>query len=652
MREVNRIRRGILTALLAVSACGGADNALPKATYLSPEGANHRNSRFSPDGSQVAYWTPAANGWDLVVAKADLSDPRTVVTGAFTFNAVLWSPDGKLLAFQSDAASVADVAVVPAAGGEVRRLTDAPGVEFPVNWHPKGDLLAYLAVGEGGVFHAMTVSLATGQSSPLLPDSLAGPVVWSPDGARMGFGVNNRGSTTLWVADGSGANPKQLTTEGQEFGGGGWSPDGLEALYVSRRTGTGDIWVLPADGGKPRQLTRDVRDDNNPVWSPDGKWVAFGSNRGRQTDLWVVPAAGGTELRVTDDAAEEGGHRFIGNSNRIAFQVNSAVSALWAVTVADGKERQITPDSIRVGSFRVSPDGKEVVYQVLRGGGVSDLQVASLVDGTRRTLIAGTAEHFVDGYSPDGKTILFESNRSGNQDVWSISAAGGEPRQLTNWATNEHTADWAPDGSAVYFISSRDAKIGDIWSVPVGGGEPTRVTTVGNVNNLAQSSTGPDLFVNLLGGRGGQLTLAKVQPGGTLQTLWDRSNVLSVVSQDGVTPSGDSVVIYTAVPGGGQTNYLISTRTGQGREILGKGDVAGDFSPDGTMLSYNFGRPMADIGILNLKDGTTRRLTNTPENEAGYWWTRDSKTIVVARRAPRARIATVDLTSLLARAKP
>jgi Tol biopolymer transport system component len=467
----------------------------------------------------------------------------------------------------------------------------------------------------------------------------------------MGFQVINRGSSTLWAADGAGANPKQLTTEGQEFPA-DWSPDASEGLYISRRTGTGDIWVLPMDGGKPRQLTRDVRDDYSPVWSPDGKWVAFGSNRGRQTDLWVVPAAGGTELRVTDDAAEEGGPRFIGKSNRIAFTVNSVVSALWAITVADGKERQITPDSIRVGSFRVSPDGKEVVYSVLRGGGVSDLQVASLVDGTRRTLVAGTANNVVEGYSPDSKTVLFGSNRSGNQDVWSISAAGGEPRQLTNWPTQEQTADWAPDGSAVYFISNRDAKIGDVWSVPAAGGEPTRVTTVGNVNNLAQSSTGPDLFVNLLGGRGGQLTLAKLRTGGTLQTLWDRSNVLTVVSQDGATPSGDSVVIYTAAPGGGQTNYLISTRTGQGREILGKGDVAGDFSPDGTMLSYNFGRPMADIGILNLKDGTTRRLTNTPENEAAYWWTRDSKTIVVSRRAPRARIATVDLTELLSKANP
>ncbi len=662
---MSRIRFGVLGAVLALSACGKPDSGLPVETFLSPEGANHRGFRFSPDGSRVAYWAPGTGGWDLVVAGADLSNPHTLTTGGPNIgpagNAPIWSPDGKLLAFASDAANIADVAVISADGGEVRRLTDTPGIELPIEWHPKGDRLAYLVIGEGGTFRTSVVSLASGQSSPLLSDASgqSSPLLsgmrqafphWSPDGSRLAIGINDRGSTTLWLADSSGANPKQVTTDGQEqFVG--WSPDGTELLYVSRRTGTGDIWVLPVDSGKPRQLTRDVRDDDSPAWSTDGKWVAFRSTRGRQTDLWVVPAAGGTELRVTDNAAEEGGPQWVGKSSRLAFQTNSAVSALWVVTVADGKERRLTPDSIRVGSFRVSPDGREVVYQVLRGGGVSDLQVASLADGARRTLATGTADNWVYGYSPDGKTILFGSNRSGNQDVWTISAAGGEPRQLTTWSTNEHTADWTPDGSAVYFISNRDAKIGDVWKVPASGGEPRRVTTVGNVNTLAQSSNSRDLFVNLLGGRGGQLALTKLRPDGTLQTLWDRTNVLAVVSQDGIMPGGDSVGIYTALPGAGQANYLISTRTGQGREILGKGDIVGDFSPDGTMLSYSSGSPNQHIGILNLKDATTRRLTNSPENELAYWWTRDSKTIVFLRWSPRNRIATVDLTRLLARGR-
>jgi Tol biopolymer transport system component len=654
-----RMGYGVLGVVLALSACETKGSGVPGETLLTPDGANHRRSHFSPDGGRVAYWAAGAKGWDLMVARADLSEPRVLVAGSssaadFSNNPALWSPDGRLLAFTSSAASLADVAVVPADSGAVRRLTDAPGLEIPIQWHPAGDRLAYIATAEGGTFRSFVVSLASGASSPLLADTKPAVGFWSPDGSRLAIQRLDGGLNTIWLADSTGTNPKQLTTEGQEFLEGDtspWSPDGKELLYVSRRTGTGDIWVLPVDGGKPRQLTRDVRDDYSPVWSADGKWVAFISTRGKQTDVWVVSAAGGTELRVTDDAAEEGGLQWIGKSHRLAFQTGATASGLWAMTVADGKERRITPDSLRTGGFDVSPDGTEVVYQVLRGGGVNDLQVVSLATGSSRTLVTGTSDNWVYGYSPDGKTVLFGSNRSGNRDVWTVSAAGGEPRQLTTWSTDEGNAAWSSDGSAIYFLSNHDASpFSDVWKVPAAGGEPARVTRTGSVNGISVSRTTPDVFVITIGGRAGQLVLSRLLPEGKLQTLWDRTNFLGV-SPFGLTPKGDSVAITAELPGGGSGSYLISVKTGQGRQILGRDEFAGDFSRDGTELVYAFGSPNADLGLYNTRDGSTRRLTTTPENEGGYWWTSDGKTLVFSRSAERRRIATVDVSALLAAAK-
>jgi Tol biopolymer transport system component len=461
------------------------------------------------------------------------------------------------------------------------------------------------------------------------------------------------GLSTIWTADSAGGNLRQLTTEGlEEFDpwNHSWSPDGSEFAYLSRHTGTADIWVMPVNGGPARQLTNELRDDTQPVWSPDGRWVAFVSTRGQQTDVWVVPSTGGEAIRATDDAAEEGRLQWIGPGTRLGFQTSSASSTLWALDAGTGTERQVTPDSIRVGGFRVSPDGSEVAYVVERGGGVTDLQVVPLAGGPPRVLVAGSNENRLAGWSPDGQTILYESNRGGNVDLWTVSTAGGAPTKLTNWPTYETNPVWTPDGSGIYFLSDRDATLRDIWLVPATGGEPRRITTVGSVNAITQSSSSPDLFVILLGGRAGQFVLARLEADGSLRTLWDRSNV-GTVSPDAVMPGADSVVINAGLAEGGEGSFLISTRTGQGRQLLGKDETAADFSRDGTMLAYTFGGATQDLGILDMKDGTTRRLTNTPEREAGYWWAGDTKTIVVARRSQRSRIATVDLGPLLERGR-
>ena len=84
----------------------------------------------------------------------------------------------------------------------------------------------------------------------------------------------------------------------------------------------------------------------------------------------------------------------------------------------------------------------------------------------------------------------------------------------------------------------------------------------------------------------------------------------------------------------------------EGRQILGKGDLARDFSRDGAQMLYAFGSPNADLGLITVKNGLVRRLTDTPQNEGSVRWTGDGKTIVFNRSVKRRRIATADLTKL------
>jgi len=648
-----RTRYGAAGLLLIVSACGSGEKppAVPVATLLSSEGVNHLQSRFSPDGSRVAWWMPGEDGWDLMIGKADLSGARVAFGHNVTTGPAVWSPDGRELAIASSASNPADIVIVPADSGPVRQLTNGPGFEFPGSWHPRGGRLTYGYTGEGGVVRGGFLDPATGASSPM-PVTATPLATWSPDGSRLVLEAVN-GNAGIWVADSAGGNPTRLTMEGLE-GDARWSPDGTELAYVSRRTGTGDIWVMPAAGGTPRQLTHDIREDNSPRWSADGKWIAFISQRGRQSDVWVVPAAGGPEIRVTDDVAEEGNIQWVGQSNTLAYHTGISGQSLWALTVNDGKERRLTPDSLRINQIFPSPDGKDVVYEVLRGGGVSDLQVMPIAGGAARTLVAGSSINTAPNWSPDGKSIVFVSDRAGNFDIWIVPAAGGEPRQLTNWPSNEGNgaAQWSQDGSEVYFLSDRDATpFGDVWKVPAAGGEPTRVTKLGTISGLAKSTVGPDVFVLAAGGKGGQTVLGKVRPDGQLQVLWDKGNVASITWL-GLTPSGDSMSLIVNMPSGGIGSYLMSTKTGQGRPMLGKNEQVGDFSPNGEWLAYWAGTSSLELSVVSMKDGSTKQLTHSPESETTYWWTSDNNTIVFQRQSQRRRIATVDLSELLAKATP
>ena len=382
------------------------------------------------------------------------------------------------------------------------------------------------------------------------------------------------------------------------------------------------------------------------MWSNDGKWVAFISDRGRQTDLWLVPAAGGTEQRITDTVIEEQVPlMWRPGTNELTFVSQLQKSALWAVDLADGKERRLTPDSVRISAFNASPDGKQIVYVIEHGGGVQDLAVMPLAGGAPRALVAGGGTVISPLWSPDGTKIVFTSDRGGSSDVWVIDAGGGAPRQLVNWPSSELYPVWNEDGSAVYFISDHDSKLNDVWKVPASGGEPVRITKIGTVNSLSGRAGVKDIFLTTIGTRAGQFEIARLRPDGRLEKVWDKTSAYMA----SVSPSGDSIAAGIEQPNGKVASMILPTAGGTGRLILNPKDRPGNWSNDGKWLLYDmFVGGASETAILHIADGTTRRLTTTPENESDAEITSDSKTVIFRRSLTVKRINSVDLTKLMA----
>ena len=118
------------------------------------------------------------------------------------------------------------------------------------------------------------------------------------------------------------------------------------------------------------------------------------------------------------------------------------------------------------------------------------------------------------------------------------------------------------------------------------------------------------------------------------------------------SPKGDSVLLDVTQPDGKIRSTIFSAKGGQGRILLPAGATAVFWADDGR--SILFSAPVNGVNalsVLNLNDGSTRRLTKSTESEEGGELTPDGKTAVFRRVNNVSRLYTVDLTKLLVRAK-
>jgi len=653
MHSLRSARMGFLLvgSTLALGACSaGDDRGAPAAAVITPEGADHRESSYSPDGSRMAYLAFGADGFDLWVADADGANGRRLASvGDLDFTPV-WSQDGRWIAFASSMASLADIWLISADGGEPRQLTDGPGLEIPVSFHPDGTQLVYAASTQGGEINGFLLSLDDGAVRPLVDDQrLFG--IFSPDGSKLALFPPGVG--TIWVADADGTNMRQLTSEGFELiPQQPWSPDGTEIVYVSRRTGAGDVWAVPVDGGSPRQITKDVREEFDPAWSSDGEWITFIAERGRQTDVWVVPAAGGEPVRVTDDLDQESRPSFRPGTHTVSFHKSTSTSVLWVRSMADGSERQLTPDDQRAVAPDMAPDGSKVLYRVLRGGGVSDLYTISLDGGEPQAVTTGSGDNFDGQWSPDGSAIGFVSDRAGSQDVYVMGTGGEDPQRLTDFPENENALEWSHDSRTVYFWSDHEAtQVGDIWRVSVDDGAVEQVTNTGTAQDVETSRTTPHVFIRQFGGAGQVVLAMLAENGRDLVTLYDRTSVVNL-SHLAIAPSGDRLVALLEREGGAFGSAVITTE-GDVQPILEGRESLGAWSPDGEQYAYfsqgSGAKRQEDLALYSFNDGSTVRLTETPEDESSARWTPDGSQLVFARGDYFERIVQVDMSEAVGR---
>jgi TolB protein len=225
--------------------------------------------RWSPDNNKLAFTSYVNGNPEILIYSLESHHllpfpkyPGLNVTPA-------WSPDGKKIAFCSSLGGDPEIYVSNAGGSGLQRLTFSPSVDISPVWNPKtGDEIAFVSDRSGSPqIYIMNADgsnlrrLITGGGDASEPS-------WSPDGQFMAFEwrVTETGTYDVYVIDIASGQITQLTHDAGRNEHPTWSPDGRHLVFESTRGGSRQIWMMLANGSNPKQLT--TQGENwNPNWS-------------------------------------------------------------------------------------------------------------------------------------------------------------------------------------------------------------------------------------------------------------------------------------------------------------------------------------------------------------------------------------------------
>jgi eukaryotic-like serine/threonine-protein kinase len=174
---------------------------------------------------------------------------------------------------------------------------------------------------------------------------------YSPDGSRIVFGSDRSAHNEIWVCNGDGSNPVQVTSLESTSGSPSWFPDRRRIVFDSDKEGHTEIYATDITTLVPHRLTNDSSDNVTPSVSHDGKWIYFASRRTGRLEVWCMPADGGEAVQVT----RKGGWRpRLSRDGKVVYYLAPDSADVWKVARGGGDETRVLGP---VAEFAVASEG-------------------------------------------------------------------------------------------------------------------------------------------------------------------------------------------------------------------------------------------------------------------------------------------------------
>jgi len=178
---------------------------------------------WSPDGKKIAFCSSLSGDPEIYVSNADGSGLQRRTFSPSVDISPVWNPKtGNEIAFVSDRSGSPQIYIMNADGSNLRRLISGAGDASEPAWSPDAQFMAFeWRVSETGTYDVYLIDIASGQITQLTHDAGRNEhPTWSPDGRHLVFESTRGGSRQIWMMLANGSNPKQLTTQGEN-----WNPN-------------------------------------------------------------------------------------------------------------------------------------------------------------------------------------------------------------------------------------------------------------------------------------------------------------------------------------------------------------------------------------------------------------------------------------------
>jgi tricorn protease len=329
----------------------------------------------------------------------------------------------------------------------------------------------------------------------------------------------------------------------------------------------GDIYKVPATGGTASPLTLHEAHDYMPVWSHDGKYIAFASDRYGNFDIFIIPSTGGEAKRLTFHSANEFPYDFSADDKSVIF----------------GAAR------MDAATNRAFPAGyMPELYKVpVNAGRVQQILTTPAEDV--KTGKAGTVIIYQDKKGQESPWRKHHVS-SVARDIWMYDAATGKHTQITTFAGEDRSPVFADNEKSIYYLSESSGTF--------------------NVHKLSLNDPSSST----------QVTNFKMNPVRFLSAGNDGTLCFSFNGDIYTKGSGDAQkVAITLAADIKSTNEKIIPVSGNVRSMA--------VAPNGKEVAFIF---RGEVFTSAVDGSTTKRITNTPEQETTVSFSPDGKTLLYA----------------------